>query len=254
MPNIIQARRLAGPGVLSDRAAQFQGNEKLSVPNDGSFSPPGNVDLHVIFWFAIDTFPAAGVHEIMNVSGNAVGLDGWFIFTDATNHRLSIGSSDGVSYGAMEFTVAPLTAGTWYMASCLWDNSGGGAGYEIDLYNTGGLIGSNTAAGNFINPTSSQPLNIGGGVSGQAWMKGRIDKVGIWRRLTGDPVNQTVVFNSGLGLTGSQVYSNASLTSGLVAWYDLDQRSGSPLWRDFAGNHIAVSTGNVLSVPKAGSF
>lgn len=249
-------RRLAlvPGGGGGDRAAQFDGSNKLSATNGGVFSPPGNVDLYVLFWFVIDAFPVSGNHEIVNVAGGTLGTDGWFVFTDATNHYLNIGTSDGAGYSTIAFSAQALITNKWYMAGCSWDNSGGAAGYEIDLWDTGGLLGSNSSGGRFINNSNPQPLNIGGGVGGQAWMNGRIDKLGIWNRLAGNPVDGTALWNSGAGMVGSDVLAHPTLSSGLVAFYDLDQATGTLTWPDVGGTHPATATGTVVSVPRAGQF
>jgi len=249
-------RRAAAVGLLGagDRAAQFNGSTKVSAANTGDFSPPGNTDLFVAFWLAMDDLSGASGLELINVAGAAVATDGWFVYVNAANDRLAMGSSDGTGYSSLEFSLQALTAATWYMGFAWWDNSGGAATYTLDLYSTSAHIGSNSAAGRFINVASPQPLNIGGGVGGQTWAQCRLDKVGIWRLPSGQSPDQGALWNNGAGLTGAAVQAHATLPTGLVDYYDLDEATGSTTWRSVLGTHNATATGTVVSVPPAGQF
>lgn len=241
-----------------DRAADFGGSSKLSAPNNGVFNPAFGTDLYVVFWFSIDTLPGAGVnYEMVNTAVGDVTKDGWFCFLNGTTNFFSIGSSTGTAYGTLGFSAQAIVANKWYMAACSWDNHSGTGAYIITLYDTAGLINSNsTGAPGFINTANPQPLNIGGhGNPAFAWVHGRIDKLGIWKRtaIQGSPSANTL-WNSGVGLQGSQVLADPNLPIGLTAWYDLNEATGSGIWRDITGAHDMNATGTVVSVPPSGQF
>lgn len=252
MPNPVIAHRLlaAGSGVLGDRAAQFSGLTKLTAPNGGAFSPANGTDLTVAFWISLDEAIGAAAWEVLNVAGAAAGTDGWYAYIEGTSQDIGMGYSNGTTYNNL--TTLTLTANTWYFIVCRWNNDASPV-LEMTVYDTTQLLTSVSTGGNgFINIASPQPLNIGGGVDGQTWLRGRMDKVGIWTRAFAGGEAVTL-WNNGLGLNGSDLAS-AGLLSDLVAWYDLNERSGSASWSDFLGVRDATATGNVLSVPKAGLF
>ena len=252
MPNPLITHRVlsaSGGGVLSDRAAQFGGMTKVTAQNGGAFAPPNSTGLTVAFWISLDEAIGASAWEVLNVAGAAVETDGWYAYVEGTTQKIGMGYSNGVSYNNL--TPLALTENTWYMILCYWDNDAS-PNLTMDVYDTTALINSFSTAGNgFINVASPQPLNIGGGVGGQAWMKGRLDKVGIW--LGNKSSSSATIWNNGAGLTGNQL-APAGLLSDLAGWYDLDERSGAATWADFLGAHDAAATGNVLSVPRSGQF
>lgn len=254
MPTPLIARRLLGGGntSLGDRAAQFSGTTKLSVPNTGDFSPASQVPWTVAFWFAMDQDNGADAWEVLNVAGAAVGSDGWFTYVEGTTRRLAMGYSNGTSYSFFAPAGAALSTSTWYFAICHWTQHPVTPLLLMDLWTTSAGPGSFSTSGSGQINVSTQPLNIGGGVGGQVWSRARLDKVGIWNRAFSGGEGPAL-WNNGLGLTGSELAS-VGLTSGLVDYYDLDQRSGTATWTSLSGSNNATATGNVISVPRAGLF
>lgn len=243
-----------GGGGQGDRAAQFDGTNRLTAPNTGGvFSVAGNTDLHVVFWFVVDTFPTSGADEIMNVTGNNVTKDGWFTYVTSAQ-RLAMGSCDGAGYGFLVNTSTLLSTAHWYFAHCWWDNSGGAANYTMSLYDTGALLSSVSTGGLFINNAIPQPLNMGGGIAPQTWLKGRMDKVGIWGLPNPSPLDGTGIWNSGAGLTGAELVALPAYDTGRLGWWDLDEQTGAMVWSELGGLYDAIPTGTVVSVPPAGEF
>jgi hypothetical protein len=244
-------RRLpaSGGGGETDFAAQFAGAEKLVAANAGAFSPANGTDWTVGFWFVIDEFPVAGVHEICNVTGNALALDGWFVFVDSAQ-TLAMGYSNGAGYQVL--APATIDAATWYFCKLHWNNDASPS-LNMSLYDTESSINSwGAGTTGFINIATPQPLNLGGGIAPQAWMRGRIDKWGCWaRNFAGG--EEADLWAAGAGLTGEQVDAHGTL-SDYVAYYDLDELTGAATWPDQGGNHPATATGTVVRVPKAGQF
>lgn len=249
----VERRRFAQTRGASggDRAAQFAGEEKLSITNDGTFNPPGNTDLHLGYWFCLDDLPESGVYEMVNTTGGVITADCWFTFVAASDGWFRMGCTDGSGYTDLPVEHV-IQVGQWYYAGCWWDNSGVEANLTLTLWDTSDLLGSVTTAGRFLRQGNPQPVNIGGGIDGQQWTVGRFDKVGIWTRAAGSPVDLTAAWNNGFGLTGEQVQAHGTLAAGLLAYYDLDEDTGAATWPDATGDHDATATGTVVSVPRAG--
>lgn len=243
-----RAQAVGGLGG-GDRAAQFAGAEKLTVTPGNPFSPANGTDWSICLWIALDNAILATNWEVLNTVGGSAAVDGWFVFVEATTQKIAHGYCDGTNYSFL--ATHPLALGAWYFVHFTINNDAS-PHLDMTVWDTTQLINSfSTGSTGFINP-ANQALKIGGGLVSQQWMKGRLDKIGIWSRpLTGSEPQD--LWNGGAGLTGVAV-SGSGLLTGLVDYYDLDEGTGAATWRSLLGTHNAAATGTVVSVPRAGQF
>jgi len=233
--------------ILGDRAAQFDGSNKVSAANSGAFSPAPLTPWSVVFHLYLDADIGATDWAIVNVASGVLATDGWFFFVQTGTQKIGMGHSDGAG---LHFLIPHvLIKQTWYMIVGTWDQAAVGPTMAMDVY-TGASHNSYSTGttDTYINNASPQPLNIGGAVGGLTWVHGRLDKVGFWTRTLPD---QGTLWNGGVGLKGTELPA-AGMTGSLVDYYDLDEATGSTTWRSLFGTHNATATGTVVSVPPAG--
>lgn len=239
---------------LTDRAGLFPGDVFIQVDNqDGFFVPPGNTNLTVNFWAAFSETPSVSF-EIIKVGSSPgdVTKEAWGIFLD-TSRNIGMFSCDGLGYSFL-IPAFPLQLNKWYMFTCIWDNSGGVANMEVDVYDTTNILGSFVTGGRFLNQFNYQPLRIGGIDPPQAGLRGRMDKIGIWKHPDLQGPLGGVLWNNGSGMRGIDVIETVGVQENIAAYYDMDNRTASSTWTDLLGAHNGSANGEIISVPPAGEF
>lgn len=254
MPSPVRYQRIRSGGALTDRSASFDGLANLSAANGGTFTPANNVDWSVCFWFMPTELTNDTYYQLLGTRTGTVGTEGWFaqIHGFPGDKGVNFGYSDGAAYRTLINDIdATFVINTWYMFAGIIDNDVTPV-LSSEIWDTADLVQAVTTGGtNFINTSATSTLQIGSALAGSGLtpFKGRIDKVGIWNRelVAGEP---EALHNSGEGLRYSQLTSG--LLANLVAWYDLDEKTGAVRWRDSLGTSHAFAQGLILSRPRAG--
>ena len=194
----------------------------ISHPAQGSAEFDGASD-----YIKVDSFPT--------LSTDSFSVSGWFYSNG--NPTTSMIFEGGVSSPSLEGNDSNYTfyvnnqavggTGTiqtnkWYFFACTFDKSSG----RRKIYLDGSLKASTTGTSS----TDFNQLTIGARYTASAsfYFDGNVANIAVWHReLTSDEIN-SVMWKSYDGLTPSE-------TSGLQAWYSLDDISGSSV-PDSSGN------------------
>jgi hyaluronoglucosaminidase len=170
-------------------AADFNGTNYLSAPNNATFSPTGHFTITA--WVRPQS------------SGSFAGIAGVWHFTSVNDRQwvLYLRNDSTVAFGVSangvndftEFSPIVLSVGTWYLLAAGWDGS------NIFLsINAGTPI--TTAFAGPIYSGATNPFEVGAYDGGANLIDGRIDEIGLWHRaLTAEEID--LLFNSGSGLT-----------------------------------------------------
>lgn len=137
---------------------------------------------------------------------------------------LNIGNS---GYGAK-------TPNTWYHVFMTSSRSGGSQVHKLFL--NGSLINSQTST---CSQTMSNPTFYVGASSSTEYVEGRIDGVCIFKRTISDS-DVAWLYNSGKGRRYSEAVTE-SKNSNVLAWYELDETSGSRADASGNGNTLTLS-------------
>lgn len=182
------------PGKVSN-AAQFTAanSEWLSVNDNAAISNTG--DLTLAFWVYLDTDASVmgivckepnnyttGEYEIIynnNVGGNKRFQ---YVVINTTGDATSVTASN---FGT------PST-GTWYFILATWTASSGTMTIQVN----NGTANTGTRSGTARDGTV--PLLIGAQTTTSRWFDGRIDEVGIWKRVL-TTAERTALYNGGSG-------------------------------------------------------
>jgi hypothetical protein len=121
--------------------------------------------ISVALWFKLNSV-AAGSRGLFGGWNNAV-IGAMLFRASASNLQLFFSSASQVQTGGTFFT--GLLANTWYHAMVTYDNT------TIRVYLDGVLSATTVAMSGQINPSATQPVQIGGGGASQGNLDGRID-------------------------------------------------------------------------------
>jgi hypothetical protein len=156
----------------------------------------------VALWFKLNSVGAGsrGLFGGWNSPANSAML----FRASASNLQLFFSSASQVQTGSTFFT--GLAANTWYHTMVTYDNS------TIRCFLNGAVSATTVAMSGAINPTATQPVNIGGGGGSQGNLDGRIDDVrlsyDVW-----DLADSQYLYNSGSGRARLAAASSSSILS-----------------------------------------
>lgn len=169
-------------GVVGN-AADFDGTNYLSAPNDSAFNTTGEFTVTVWIYSTIVT-GAQGVVGVWHVGGRQ-----WLIVRQSSLLRFYC-SSTGINF---TYISSPVPTNTWSFVAAGYDGS------NIFISLNGGAMTTTPFTGP-IYGASGQNLEVGAYFGGSYLFYGLIDEIGIWHRaLTASEITQ--LYNSGNGLT-----------------------------------------------------
>jgi hypothetical protein len=171
-------------------AADFDGTNYLSAPNNATFSPTGH--FTVTGWVRLQTILGnpgiAGVWHFTSVNDRQ-----WILYVNGSSKYSAFSvSPDGINDTTL-FSPPGLSVGTWYFLAAGWDGSNMFLSINAGTPET-------TAFSGPIYSGATNPFEVGAYDGGAAFMDGRIDEIGLWHRaLTVSEIS--LLYNSGSGLT-----------------------------------------------------
>lgn len=240
MPNAIRRRRLGG-SPYPMRAAQFTGSSSqfLSIADNAALSMGTGVLLTIAGW----VYPqSSGVVQDYIAKGAAAGSREYLVRQDATDKLQWLVQSGGGTQALIQ-SLNAFNLNAWNFFVCQYD------GVNIANSTDNGTVQSTAFALDIADAANT--FRLGSRSDGAEFLTGRLDSVGIWKRvLTAGEISQ--VFRGGTGLAYRDL-SGALLTS-LVAWWDLDDSGGSSaVWIDKVGtNHLTAGAGAAAPTSAAG--
>lgn len=214
-------------GAQTNYALSFNGtNNYVDGGNSSSFNPNNIKTMEC--WVKLNSL--TGSQEILakSVSGQGIEL---LLFNNALSAYFMY---DGSNVSYIAYPLSNLQTGTWYHLAVTWD----GTKENIRLYVNGVSVGTRTDIGNINSTGLTNPagnFRIGNWADPTArYFNGTIDEVRIWNS------NRTAA------QLKSAMFQTGTTQTGLVAYYKMDQGSGTSLPNSTA---ITGLTGTLVNSP-----
>lgn len=166
--------------------------ERLSIADNAAFSMGGTA-LTISAWAYWDTNTGNFKSVVSKHDGASVAGSEYMLYSDPGNLRFIVyggGTSNTVTWGA-------ISTGTWYFIVAWYDPVAAKINIQV---NNGTVISSGTLG--FTPNDATAAFNVSGISNGNDPMNGRIDEVGIWRRVL-TAGERTDLYNGGAGVTYS---------------------------------------------------
>ncbi len=158
-------------------AAQFTaGNDHhLSIPDNAALSM-GDIDFTVSSWVYMDTVDAVRVFLNKGTSGSLIDTE-YRLFQANAGDTFRFGVGDGVGDNTVLFSNFIPVAGAWDFVIAWHDSTAHTLNMQV---NNGSIASAPYSSGGY---DSSGSFNIGRRVDDTQHWNGRVDEVGIWKRL-----------------------------------------------------------------------
>lgn len=223
-----------GVGVAAGRlgsAADFDGSDDYLEINDNASLSAGDIDLTLACWVYFDS--VSGVRDIAGKWSSGGFGEYWLDLDSSGRLRWRGGDTGGSHWSVSATTFGAVTTGTWYFVVGWHDAAANEVGISVN-----GTT-SDTASWSAGAGDNERPFRVGAQHGAANPLDGRVDAVAFWKRkLSASEITQ--LYNSGNGLD----YPFAgSLLDFLVAYYPLDEPSGSAL--DAHGSKDLTESGTV---------
>jgi hypothetical protein len=169
-------------------AADFDGTNYLSTPNNATFSPTSH--FTVTAWVRPETTPS-GDQGIAGVWQNSIGGRQWLLYLGNGDPALFV-SVNGSSNTAVFYPIT-LAASTWYFFAAGYDGS------NIFISVNAGTLSTTS----FVGPiwdSSTDLFYISTYDNATKFFTGRIDEIGLWHRAL-TPEEIAILYNGGAGTT-----------------------------------------------------
>lgn len=176
-------------------AAQFTAanSEYLSVADSAALST-GDIDFTICAWVYLDSKSSSRLIVSKGTLATAAATEYWVDHLASTD-RFRFGVSTGAALATVSADVlgAPSLA-TWYFVVA-WHDS---VGNTINISVNNGA--ANSAAHSAGVQDSTQPFQIGAAAGPSGFMDGRVDEVGVWKKVL-TAAERTLMYNGGSGRT-----------------------------------------------------
>lgn len=172
-------------------AAQFASGAYLSVADNPALSMSTTTSFTIALWVYPDALTTGNILQKWNTSAYAYGLS-----YGGSHPNLSVGDGSASGDG--------LVAGQWNLIIDTYDV----AQQQISIRVNNGAQALGTWAGG--SPPNTAPLVLGAGAAGAYPFNGRIDEVGIWKRVLSSQ-EQADLYNAGAGNTYTPPGGSGSL-------------------------------------------
>lgn len=206
-------------GAKVGNAGQFTAanSEYLSVSDNAALSMGGNTSFTLGAWVYFDAKAAqrAILGKYQTTTNQEYLL--WYNTTlDRFRFNVYSDGTDGTLTAVNADTLGVPATATWYFVLAWYD----GTNINISI-NNGAADTAAFSAGVY---DGAAPLEMGANSSLSFNWDGRIDEVGIWKRVL-TSAERTSLYNSGNGKGLGSLTPGEK--AGLAAWYNLDEASGS---------------------------
>lgn len=222
-----------GPtGIATGNAAQFTAasSEYLSKTDNADLSM-GDINFTVAAWVYPDNVTGT-VTIASKYAATGASTSEYLLRRTGTTFTFLV--SGGSTTGNVVSSVT-VSANQWYYVMAWHDSVTNKINIQV---NNGAVTSDDHTAGS---NDSNTDFNVGRRGNGSEYFDGRIDELGIWKRLlTTD--ERTSLYNGGVG----RMYRDlpANLTSNLVSYWDLEEASGTRNDAHFHGqNHGTIAGG-----------
>ena len=229
--------RTASTGGPYGRSAQFSSinSQRLSIASNATLQAP-STSLTVAGWFYFDTI-SGDIGLVGKGTFNNVAGEYYLYVRNSAIMRFEIGNGTAQSICATSFS----TTGAWTFVAGRLDTGNQLVRLRVNATNITPVASTSTIQ------SASGTFSIGG--ISNAFLNGRADSVGLWKRhLTDDEL--TWLYNEGSGKVyndlGSSGTIGGNLKTSLVSWYELDEPSGTRS-DSFGTNHLTASTAVIIS-------
>ncbi len=179
---------------IQGNAAQFTAanSEYLSVADHAALSM-GDFDFTIACWVYMDTVDA--VRTILQKgTGGSLTFDEYQLFQANAGDTFKFAVGDGVGDNNIIDSGVVPTVGTWNFIAA-WHDA---AANTINIQINNGSVASGAWSGGSHDGTG--PLTIGRRVDGTRYWNGRVEEVGIWKRVL-TAQNRADLYHGGLGNT-----------------------------------------------------
>ncbi len=196
-------------------AALFQAaySRRLTVTDNPAISM-GDIDFTLAGWFFANS--PGNTQGLLAKWDNAPGQE-YLIQTGGGLFQFYISNNGTAATPVTANSFGPIPAATWcYVVA--WHDS---AANLLNIRVNASAI--NTVAYTLGGRDGTATLVVGAGAGGTSALEGRINAVGIWKRVL-TAAEQTSLYNSGKGLLYTDL--STAVKSSLVAWWNLDETSG----------------------------
>lgn len=227
-------------GVYKDGAMDFNGTNQYGSKGDAQSFPlrGGDFDFYFGGWVNLDTKTSS--RAIMGKHNTAGNLRSYVVLYNSTVDRFRFTvSPDGISTSTIDANnLGSPSTGTWYFVLC-WHDS---VNNTINIKVNGGTTNSVSYSTGIYPSTADFEIAR---VSSGSYLDGKLDSL-FFGKITGlaglISSIDTRYYNSGNGISYSDLTTSEKTTFGLVSWWDLDnsgtdQNSGidltlfnSPTW------------------------
>lgn len=220
------------PGTGNAALFTETNSEFLSIADNADLSV-GNVDFTIACWVFLTTTPTVNGNNYNVVAKRGAALEYRLVITDGLDQacwETSGGFVIATSFGG-------LSANTWHFI-VVWHDS---VADTVNIQVNNGTIDSSANTTGILDGTAQFRLGKDE-KAGAEFMNGRIDQVGVWKRVL-TASERTELYNSGNGIHSSILSSD--LQTNLVAYWDLDETSGTRV--DAIGSNDLTDNNTVTS-------
>lgn len=196
------------------RAAHFTraSTEFLSIADNAALSM-GDITCSFVGWVKFDT---VGTEQAILGKYTSGGQE-YLIFKDNTDKLAFAVSGDGSNDTRVTFDATTCVADTWYFFCAIHDATAN----TISLSVNNATAESESHSTGIANGTTRFALGVYG--ASTSCLDGCLDSIGIWKRAI-STAEREAFYNAGAGIRYEDL-SSGNKTS-LIAWWDLDERSG----------------------------
>ncbi len=202
-------------------AANFSGSNYLSVADNARLSM-GDIDFTLSGWVYMGD-KTDNRTVVSKYDSNGVNQREYLIQYNLVNDRFQFFVSSDGSSGASIFADAlgSPSINTWYYVVA-WHDS---VSNTINIQVNNGTVNSSAYSSGVFNGTAAFALGSASqGIS--SLMNGRIDAVGVWKRVL-NSVDRTTLYNAGSGLEYASLNASPSINIISPSSYQVIQRNGS---------------------------